>query len=45
MLNIFDLSFDGKEHYGIDDAYNQARIGLKLIEMGYIFREDMVEPL
>lgn len=34
MLKYFGLEFEGKQHCGLDDATNIARIMLKLVEDG-----------
>ncbi|KAL4434538.1 hypothetical protein ABPG74_007322 [Tetrahymena malaccensis] len=37
MLQQLGLKFEGQQHCGADDSENQARVGLKLLEMGYYF--------
>eukprot|EP01147_Barroeca_monosierra_P002623 gene2623-5525_t len=34
MLSHFDLAFEGTPHSGLDDAYNAARVLIKLLEQG-----------
>ncbi|KAL4481112.1 hypothetical protein ABPG72_015067 [Tetrahymena utriculariae] len=40
MLQQLKIEFQGQQHCGADDCMNQARVGLKLLELGYSFSKD-----
>uniref|UniRef100_A0A6B2LHU9 Exonuclease domain-containing protein n=1 Tax=Arcella intermedia TaxID=1963864 RepID=A0A6B2LHU9_9EUKA len=46
MLSYLKLSFEGREHSGIDDAYNIARIALSMVQSGCKLRvnDGLVKP-
>ena len=37
MMDVLDLPFEGKQHSGIDDAHNIARLALTLMRDGIHF--------
>ncbi|KAJ3230101.1 3'-5' exoribonuclease 1 [Chytriomyces hyalinus] len=39
MLKLFDLVLEGRHHSGIDDTRNIARVVLKMMEDGVLFKE------
>ncbi|KAL4481109.1 hypothetical protein ABPG72_015064 [Tetrahymena utriculariae] len=39
-LQQLKMEFQGQQHCGADDSMNQARVGLKLLELGYNFSKD-----
>lgn len=45
MLEIVKLDFEGEQHFGIDDAFNQAKVAIQLLKSGYAFVSTQLETL
>ncbi|KAI8607494.1 ribonuclease H-like domain-containing protein, partial [Chytriomyces sp. MP71] len=43
MLSLLGMEFEGREHCGMDDARNIARIAVRLMERGVVFGETVVK--
>ena len=41
MLNSLGMTFEGREHSGIDDARNIARIVLRMMKDGMVVKENV----